>query len=262
MNSPAAAQGTNPYERWTELLQLWERFDDLRDVSFYAALAEESQRPVVEVGVGWGRAAEQIRPDVGVDNAANMLAAARKRLGDADVTLMEADFETYELAEPAAFSYAPLNSFDHITDLEQLTRIFANVRRNTLPGGRFAFDAELHTLHQLEDDGLHVDGYDGEIVIQSTYRLLDGPKMVYEFIAFVDWLDENGAVTARRYFPPLPGRAITPDQYRGIFSATGWRVLEAWGGFRGEPLSEDGRRQVWLLEATGGGGRRFGREPR
>jgi SAM-dependent methyltransferase len=238
----------NPYEAWAELLQLWERFDDLGDVPFYVALAEQSERPVVELGIGWGRAAEQVKPDVGIDNAVNMLAAARTRLGDLAIELVAADLETYDLPRPAAFSYAALNSFDHITDLDQLVRIFSNVRRNTAPDGRFAFDAEIHTAQELAGASLVVDGFDGEIAIQSTYRLVDREQMLYEFVAVVDWVDENGAVTARRYFPPLPGRAISPDQYRDIFTASGWAVVEAWGGFHGEPLSDEGRRQVWLLE--------------
>jgi methyltransferase family protein len=242
----------NPYEAWAELLQLWERFGDGRDVPFYAGLAARSARPIADLAIGWGRLAEQIHPDVGVDNAAQMLTAARERLGDADVTLIEADLESYELAEPAAFSYAGLNSFDHITDLDQITRIFSNVRRNTAPAGRFAFDAEIHTEQELQDSSYRIglDGCDGEIAIQSSHRVIDIEPMLYEVTAVVDWLDENGLVTARRYFPPLPGRAVSPDQYREIFSASGWRVVEAWGGFRGEPLSEDGRHQVWLLEVA------------
>jgi trans-aconitate methyltransferase len=247
-----AVSADNPYEAWAELLQLWERFEDHRDVPFYAALAEQSPRPVVDLGIGWGRLAERIRPDVGVDNAAQMLAAARERLGDLDVELIEADLESYTLEEPAAFSYAGLNSFDHITDLDQITRILRNVRRNTAAEGRFAFDAEIHTAQELKDSSyrLGLDGFDGEIAIQSSHRVIDIEQMVYELTAVVDWVDENGFVTARRYFPPLPGRAVSPDQYRDIFGASGWRVVDAWGGFRGEPLSDEGRHQVWLLEAA------------
>lgn len=249
-SASAAVARANPYEAWAELLQLWERFDDHSDVPFYEALAAESARPICDLGIGWGRVAERTRPDVGVDNALEMLAAARERLGDLNVTLIEADFENYQLALPAAFSYAALNSFDHITDLNQLKRILRNVRRNTAPGGRFAFDAEVHTEEDLRAASYKIDGYDGEIAIQSSYRVIDGAQMIYEILAVVDWVDEQGVVTERRYFPPLPGRAISPAQYRDIFDATGWRVIEAWGGFHGEPLSDDGRRQVWLLEAA------------
>jgi SAM-dependent methyltransferase len=245
-------QTVNPYDAWAELLQLWERFGDGRDIPFYVGLAREADRPIADLGIGWGRLAELIHPDVGVDYSPEMLVAARERIGEVRTELIEADLEDYQLAEPARFSYAGLKSFDHITSERSIVRIFENVRRNTVTGGRFAFDAEIYTRERLEATAYRVglDGYDGEIAIQSSHRVVDADRLAYEVNAFVDWLDDDGTVTRRKYFRPLPGRSFPPTQYRAIFASTGWEVVDAWGGFQGEPLEDDGRHQVWLLEAA------------
>jgi hypothetical protein len=248
----APTRGGNPYEPWVELLQLWERFGSDRDIPFYVDLASSSPGPVVELGVGWGRLAEQVRPDIGVDYATRMLAAAATRLDGLGVELVQADFEDYRLEREAGFSYAAMNSFDHITDHDTLRRIFTNVRLNTRPGGRFAFDAEVHTPQELRESGYvwGLDGCDGEVAINSSMRVLDAEAMTYEVFAAVERLDADGYVISRRYFPPLPGRAVSTGDYVQLFEATGWHVLDAWGGFANEPLDRDSRHQVWLLEAA------------
>jgi trans-aconitate methyltransferase len=254
MNAPrqSPVRKSNPYEAWAELLQLWERFGSNTDIPFYVNLARASAGPVVELGVGWGRLAEQVRPDVGIDYADRMLAAARERLAGQAIELVQADLEDYRLEQPAGFSYAAMNSFDHITDHDSLTRIFRNIRLNTAPGGRFAFDAEVHTPQELRDSSYMwgLDGFDAEIAIHSSMRVVDAEAMTYEVVAAVEWLDDDGYVVSRRYFPALPGRAVSTGDYTRLFEATGWQVVDAWGGFADEPMDRDSRHQVWLLEAA------------
>src|SRR5918912_647695 len=119
-----------------EFLAILNRTFELDDVQLYRRLVEESGRPAVELGIGEGRMAQHLRPDVGIDLSRTALAYCRERLADPPV-LLEADSREYSLPEPARITYSPLNTLNYLARAEERRRVFANVLRNTVAGGRF-----------------------------------------------------------------------------------------------------------------------------
>lgn len=245
----AGAVDAPTFDAWSELLPLWELgAADRGELPFYRALAESSPRPVVELGIGYGRVAAHVEPDVGVDYSAAMLERCRARLGDA-VALVEADLRDYALERPAGLSYAPLNTFNAILDPAAREDALRNVRTNTAPGGRLAFDAFVPDHERLRArDGLWaVKARGPRSVVHSATSVADPAGGVLRMDACVDELDEGGRVVARRYFPPMPLAAVEPAAWEELFARTGWTVERALGGFEDVPLAPGAKWQVWVL---------------
>jgi hypothetical protein len=244
---PAAA---DPFDAWADLLPLWGRFADDGDIPFYGRLATEHGGPSVELGIGYGRVAQHVAPDFGIDASGVMLERAARCAPTTQ--LIRSDLRVYALPEPARFSYAPLNTFDGITDDEALRAVLARVREQTVPGGHLAFDGERPdpALGRTTQRIVRLAGTDGTVAIFATHDLVDADSGEVEITAFVDYLDATGHVRARRYFPAMPYRARCAEQWEAVLSATGWEVVARWGGFAGERLTGSEGRQVWLVRRT------------
>lgn len=242
----APAAPVNPFDAWADLLPLWGRFASDADVSFYRDLAERHDRPWVELGIGYGRVARWIKPDFGVDASPVMLERASRHAPR--TRLIESDLRAYALPSPAHFSYAPLNTFDGIVRDDVLHDVLVRVLDQTAPGGRMAFDAQLPdpALGPETRGVVRLSGMDRTLAIFVTHDLLDAASGALEITAFVDHLDAEGHVLTRRYFPPMPYRARSPERWEELLAATGWSVEARWGGFSGEPLGDVDGCQVWV----------------
>src|SRR4051794_3929733 len=103
----------NPFDDWAELLAFWNTLVELEDIWMYQRLVRQFGRPVAELGIGDGRVAAFTAPDYGVDFSSVMLQRCRARLPNGPRLLL-ADLRDYDLPEPAAFSYVPFNTFNHV----------------------------------------------------------------------------------------------------------------------------------------------------
>jgi len=74
----------------------------------------------------------------GIDNSAQMLRLARARLPQ--VCFEQADMRSFERPQRYEAVICAYNSLPHITSLPELIRVFQNVRRALVPGGKFVFD--------------------------------------------------------------------------------------------------------------------------
>ncbi|MGH8933775.1 MAG: class I SAM-dependent methyltransferase [Egibacteraceae bacterium] len=222
---------------------------EMPDVAFYAELARRADGVVAELGVGDGRVARHALPDIGVDGAGRALEQCRRRTGDR-VRLIEADLAEYRLAEPAALSYAALNTFNHIADREHLRAALRNVREQTRPGGLLAFDVALPDPAKLRARDM--------VVVQRfaspTWRWEDATEVVDPMDGLVhlhlrlERLGERGEVLQRVHSPAMPFRFLWPDDVADDLRDTGWRLLDTWGDFRRAPLFAGGRTGVFLAQ--------------
>ncbi|MCZ6571593.1 MAG: class I SAM-dependent methyltransferase [Planctomycetota bacterium] len=116
--------------------------------AFYGGMYVETEGPVVELGVGNGRilieAARQGKHVIGVDCSTGMLELCRSRAAQAGVadklTLIQADFRDFELAEPAALISIPFHSIGHLVTLDDKRAALTHIHSQLRPGGRLVFD--------------------------------------------------------------------------------------------------------------------------
>ena len=258
---PGAPDGVRSHIRsdrdavWHEVLPLWNaaggRADEHGDVAFYLRLVAGAARPVVELGVGYGRVARWTRPDYGVDESVQMLRSCADRAPG--MTLVDARLQDYALAEPAALSYAPQNLLSLLGSPDEVMDALAGVRRNTRPGGKFAFDVAVPDWSRIRSrlDRQLAHGQVGPLLLSYRAELVgidpggqQGSLLMHHV---VERLDPAGAVCARIQYPPVPVDYFTPRRWGEMLARAGWQVQECWGGLCGEPLTARSRQQVWLV---------------
>jgi SAM-dependent methyltransferase len=221
------------YDPWAADYDAWAA-DMTEDVAHYVALAREADGPIVELMVGSGRVAIEVvretgKPLLGIDSSPAMLEIARERSAGLPLELRLGDVRELELEEPAALIYVPFRSLGHLQGWHEKRRVFERVAASLRPGGRFAFNFFV---------------FDPAIAAR-----LDGTTQ-----------DNNGIVHSIRYVPADnrieltradSGATIrlwwaTKSEWEGLIDTAGLEVEALYGGFRGEPYTDDSLEMVWV----------------
>jgi ubiquinone/menaquinone biosynthesis C-methylase UbiE len=216
-----------------------ERYDEwsaemTEDVAFYVGLALDADGPVVELAVGSGRVAIPVaqatdRPVIGIDTSPAMLAQARDRAAEAgvDLALREGDMRELELAEPAALIYCPFRGLLHLPTWADRRRTFERVAASLAPGGRFAWNAFAFD-HKV---AARLDGVEQEKPVPHTIRYDVGDNRID--------ITLDGGGTSSLWW-------ATKNEWLGLLDVAGLEVEALYGGFAGEPFTENSREYVFV----------------
>jgi YD repeat-containing protein len=221
------------YDPWAADYDAWAAHMT-EDVAHYVALAREAEGPIVELMVGSGRVAIEVvrktgKPVLGIDSSPAMLEIARERSAGLPLELRLGDVRELELEEPAALIYVPFRSLLHLHGWHDKRSVFERVAASLRPGGRFAFNAFVFS--------------------HTIAARLDGTTQ-----------DQNGVVHSLRYVPADNRIEITradncatirlwwatKSEWEGLIDAAGLEVEALYGGFRGEPYTDDSLETVWV----------------
>jgi SAM-dependent methyltransferase len=225
------------YDSWAD------RYEDLSpavgaDVPFYVGLAREADGPLVELGIGTARVAIPVaratgRCVIGIDCSSGMLAQARVRAAEAGVELdlRQADMRDLELEAPAGLIYCPGRSLLHLPTWADRRRCFERVAAALLPDGRFAWNAFAFD-HRLAAgmDGQHADPAPGLPVPHTNYYSVSDNR--------VDIVLDDGGTGSLWW--------ATKNEWLGLLDVAGLRLEGLYGGFAGEPLTDDSREYVFV----------------
>jgi SAM-dependent methyltransferase len=220
------------YDAWAPVYDAWAAHMT-EDVAHYVSLARAADGPIVELMVGSGRVAIEVvretgKPVLGIDSSPAMLEIARERAGGLPLELRLADVRELELDEPAGLIYVPFRSLLHLHGWHEKRRVFERVARSLRPGGRFAFNAFV---------------FNHEVAARN-----DGTTQ-----------EQNGIVHSLRYVPADnrieiardDGATIrlwwaTKSEWEGLIDVAGLEVEALYGGFDGEPYTDDSLETVWV----------------
>jgi SAM-dependent methyltransferase len=223
-----------------------------------------TEGPVVELGIGDGRiaveAARRGRAVIGVDLSTAMLERCRLRANEAGVidrlTLLQADFRSFRLDEPAALVALPYHSIGHLQTLDEKRRAVAHVFSQLRPGGRFVFDDFLVTPALIEQMR--------RAQLRARYRSASGVDTLLWVTSLVDewsqsiqvvtWEDELGSedVLARRRYRRLSLSWLAPSEARTLLTDAGFAVEACFGDFERTPFFDGtAREQIWIARRPG-----------
>lgn len=221
------------YDAWAPDYDAWIAHLTAKDVPYYISLAHEADGPIVELAVGSGRVAIEVvratgKPVLGIDSSAAMLEIARERSAGLPLELRLGDMRDLELEEPAALIYVPARSLLHVHSWHDRRRVFERVAASLQPGGRFAFNAFVFS--------------------HTIAAQIDGTTQ-----------DQNGVVHTLRYVPSDSRIEITRDdgatirlwwatkaEWDGLLDVAGLEVEALYGGFRGEPFTDESLEFVYV----------------
>lgn len=223
------------------------------DVAFYRELAEDSDGPALEIGVGTGRIYLELLAggiDVdGVDRSEEMLDRLRSK---ADSRGLEPDVWRANAATDAfdreyGFVYAPARVLNWIWRVEDLIATFRNVREHLRPDGRFAFNTFVPSFADGSGDAdrtVHEATVDGDRYrIVTTSRLVDGVNRVK---CLTREVYREGDLVSRR---ATPFGTISVREFEYLSRLAGFSDRTVYGGFEGDPLQSVDQEVVWIAEA-------------
>jgi SAM-dependent methyltransferase len=216
-----------------------ERYDEWaanmpEDIPFYVELAREAEGPVVELAVGNGRVAIPVaqaigRTVIGIDLSGAMLQQARERAPGAgvDLDLREGDMRDFELDEPAGLVYCPARALLHLPTWADRRRTFERVAASLRPGGRFAWNVFAFD-HAI---AARLDGKPQDDPVPHVIRYAVGDGRV-------DIVLESGAKSSLWW--------ATKNEMLGLVDVAGLEVDAVYGGFAGEPVTDESRECVFV----------------
>jgi SAM-dependent methyltransferase len=214
------------YEEWSAPMTA--------DIPFYVNLALEADGPLVELAVGNGRVAIPVAQAtrqrvIGIDSSPSMLEQARARAIEADVELdlREGDIRDFVVEERASLIYCPFRSLLHLPTWADRRRTFERVAESLRPGGRFAWNAFAFD-HAL---AAAADGRHQKEPVPHTVRYAVGDNRVD--------LTLDGGETSSLWW-------ATKNEWLGLLDVAGLELEALYGGFAGEPFTEDSREYVFV----------------
>ncbi|MCI2429709.1 class I SAM-dependent methyltransferase [Candidatus Acetothermia bacterium] len=204
------------------------------DIAFYVSLALQADGPLVELAVGNGRVAIPIAQAtgqrvIGIDSSPAMLDQARRRAAAAGVELelLEGDMRDLALAEPAALIYCPFRALLHLPTWADRRRTFERVAAALRPNGRFAWNAFAFD-HRI---AARLDGVHQAEPVPHTVRYAVGDNRV-------DLALDDGAKSSLWW--------ATKNEWLGLLDVAGLQLEALYGGFAGEPFTDDSGEYVFV----------------
>lgn len=209
------------------------------DIAFYVELARETDGPLVELAIGNGRVAIPValatgRQVIGIDSSPAMLALAREGAATSgvDLDLREGDMRDFVLEELAGLIYCPFRALLHLPTWADRRRTFERVAASLGPNGRFAWNAFVFD-HRVASS---YDGVHHEQPMPHTIRYVVGDGRI-------DIVQDNGAISSLWW--------ATKNEWLGLLDVSGLEVEALYGGFAGEPFTDDSQEYVFVARRRG-----------
>ena len=249
------------YERFADIYGIWTATASSAraNLAFYVDAYLAADGPVVELGVGDGRiavdAAVRGRAIIGVDLSPAMLRLCEERAERAGVigrlTLLQADFRSFRLAEPAALIALPYHSIGHLSSLDEKRDALRHIHAQLRPGGCFMFDDFLMTperLERMQSVQLRAEyqSADGRDVLLWVTSLVNEAAQSMLVVTWEDELDAEGTLQRRRY-RKLHLSWLEPAQARQLLLDAGFTVDACFGDFGRTPFkAASAQEQIWI----------------
>ena len=221
--------------------RFYDLFGEKPDVEFYKEQALLSRGKVLELGVGTARLGLELArcgiAVVGIDNSPDMLRVARRKLAKEPMTvrrrvvLKSGDMRDLKLTEKFSMIYIPASTFDHLTTVEDQTKVLRCVHKNLEDGGRFVFDVEQFSPGKppcswwIERKELGKES----VVVRSGFVRSDLRKKKSTLHLFFD-LYRNGKLI-ERYYEYGVVAIFTKPELVDLLKKTGLRVESVYGDF-------------------------------
>jgi SAM-dependent methyltransferase len=216
------------------------RADTPDTVAFLARLA--CGGPALELAVGTGRvalplAATGITVD-GIDLSEPMVAKLREKPGGADLDVTIGDFADVPVDGTYRLVYLVFNTLFNLLTQDDQVRCFGNVAKHLTGDGVFVVEAYTPGhLHRLRDDQY----VDAEAVLVDEVRFDVGRHDPVN--QTVDETHVHLTSTGTRLYP-IVQRYAWPSELDLMAKLAGLRLVERWGGWRGEPFTAASRTHV------------------
>ncbi len=234
------------------------------DVAFYERLAGDVGGSVLEYGIGNGRIALPMARRgaavTGIDWSRPMLDDLAARLEREPVEVrrrvaaVHGDMREARLRKRFSLVLCTFNTFLHLYTRADAEAFLARVRAHLAPGGRFVFDVSVPHPADLA---------------REPDRTYSAPRFRHpttgQMVRYAERFDYDGArqiLFVTMHFTPIDGgepwavplahRQYFPQEIEALLHHNGFEVVEARGGFEGEPLDRHADHSVYVARRRAG----------
>lgn len=241
--------------------------DTPEDIPFYKGLIPSPEANVLELGCGTGRVlvplAEVCGDIHGLDLSEAMVAICRRKLGAAGIAATKAtvevkDITDFVLGQRFDLIIAPYRVLQNLETDAAVSGLFRCIRQHLTPGGRcilnvFRPNGDPETLRRqwcTEREKLcwqvAVEG--GRVTCHDRRPQMDPGKMIlYPELIYRRY---QGEVLVDEAMLKIAMRCYYPEEFVQLIVKQGFRVLQQWGGYEGEPY---GQGSELVVQFTQGG---------
>jgi SAM-dependent methyltransferase len=246
------------FDRFARFYDLdYEPFQE--DVALYLGFAERTGGPLLELGCGTGRLliplARAGYDITGVDMSPRMLEVAQAKVDAADlgerVHLVQADMRSVQLPQQYRLAFIAINSFMHLTTLEDQVQALRAWRSLLLPGGLLVIDvynpnpqALLEADGRIELHGRWFDPATGATVLKQTSRTLDDARQLQHVLFIYDEVFPDGQV--RRTLAPFQARYVYRFEGELLLGKAGFTPQQVYGSYDLDPYTSDSERMIFV----------------
>lgn len=244
----------------------YDREDDSdTGVAFYAALAQETGGPILEIACGTGRVSIPIAREgfavTGLDIVPGMLEQARRKSAGLPTRWVEGDARTFELGEQFRLVFLTGNAFQAFLTRADQESLLMRVRVHLHDEGLFAFEMRNPLWRRLSrsendddrspgdgsnglfayledrDQEVEVPGYtdiDGHEVRVSNTQAYDHVAQILHWTGYRRWYEggqEQTKVTR------IAVRYTFPQELEALLYHNGFTIIRQYGDWNLEPLS-------------------------
>lgn len=183
---------------------------------------------------------------IGVDSSPEMLSVAMQKKYETglDLLFLCQDMTELDLYGTIDATVCALDSINHVTNPEDVQKIFNKVSLFTAPGGLFVFDVNTVYKHRevLGNNTFVYDCDDVYCVWQNTYQEAD--ETVSINLDFFEYDDESGGYF--RSSECFQERAYTPQQLEQMLENSGLSLLAVYGDDTMEPPIPTTQRLIYV----------------
>jgi len=226
--------------------------DFIEDVDFYENLARSVDGPLLELGVGSGRAAIPLAEAgyhvVGIDTSASMLQQARERAAEARITkgsleVIEADMIAFDLQRKFGLVFVAANTFQHMLTTRDQLACLRCAAAHLAPGGIFALSVRSPATVSWEEDGVpapllldwtRTDPSTGDKIMKVLAAQADVARMIKQMTYVYDRIKPDGTVRRSVFLTEL--RHSTQAELNLLLQQAGMRVTHVYGDYDLSPV--------------------------
>lgn len=181
---------------------------------------------------------------IGVDNSPDMLSLAQKKLADEGLEALFVcqDMRELELHGQLDFALSALDSLNHITEKDDLHKVFERLSLHMKKGGIFVFDVNTQYKHEkVLADNAFVFEDDEIFCVWQNFYAGQGRVDIYLDI-FLE--EENGAYS--RYSEEFSEQAYSDEILKECLYRAGFELISVFDELTFEPPHETSERLFYI----------------
>lgn len=225
------------------------------DIDFYRVRLPSAEAVVLELGCGTGRVlvplAAGCRAIQGLDISEAMLAHCRQKLQAAGIPPTKAqvalgDITHFALGRTFDLIIAPYRVFQLLETEAQVDGLFRCVRDHLAPGATCV----LNVVHLQQDPerlrqewGTPTEVFRWEVAVaggrlrcdERQSRMHPAKRILYPELIY---RRSQGDAWVEAAVLKIPRRCYAPEEFAQVIRRHGFRIVQRWGGYAGEPYGE------------------------